>query len=325
MSSILTNASSMTALQSLRAVNTRLATSQNQVSTGFRISEASHNAAYWSISTTMRSDVKAIGAVQDALGLSAARLDVTTAAVKPSIEIMAEITAKLVVARGDGVDKTKINEELTQLRQQLQTTMDAASFNGQNWLSWNTGEDSLDKELVSSFIRDSAGNVRVGTINYRINTPPPRTDTNVQYFVDNGGSGEYGILSSEAFAVQAGSDINYVLIRGATAPATAIELTLDNSTTSEQIDDMINTVEAMTRQMVNVAAQLGAVKNRVDNQNEFATKLADAMERGIGQLVDTDMNKASSRLAALQTQQQLAIQSLQIANSNPQTIMQLFQ
>lgn len=324
MGSIITNGAAISALQVLRNISGQMGAAQEEVSSGLRVKTAADNAAYWSISTTMRSDNMAMSAVRDALGLSAAVLDTTYAAVETSIDIMAQITAKLVAAQEQGVDKTKINEELDQFKQQLQTTMDSASFNGQNWLSWNSGEDSRDKQIVSSFIRSSDGNVSLGTISYEINTPPPRTDTNVQYFVDNGGSGEYGILSSEAFAVQAGSAINYVLILGSTAPASAVELVLSNATSSEELDDMISTVEAMTKQMVSVASQIGSMISRVEMQAEFALKLSDSIDSGIGRLVDADMNEASTRLKALQTQEQLAVQSLSMANSQPESLLTLF-
>lgn len=324
MGSIITNGAAISSLQVLRNISGQMGAAQEEVSSGLRVKTAADNAAYWSISTTMRSDNMAMSAVRDALGLSAAVLDTTYAAVETSIDIMAQITAKLVAAQEQGVDKTKINEELDQFKQQLQSTMDSASFNGQNWLSWNSGEDSRDKQIVSSFIRSSDGNVSLGTISYEINTPPPRTDTNVQYFVDNGGSGEYGILSSEAFAVQAGSAINYVLILGSTAPASAVELVLSNATSSEELDDMISTVEAMTKQMVSVASQIGSMISRVEMQAEFALKLSDSIDSGIGRLVDADMNEASTRLKALQTQEQLAVQSLSMANSQPESLLTLF-
>ncbi len=75
MSSLMTNSQAMTALQTLRSVDAHLSTTQNRISTGYRVSTASDNAAYWSIATTMRSDVQALGAVQDALGLGAATID----------------------------------------------------------------------------------------------------------------------------------------------------------------------------------------------------------------------------------------------------------
>jgi flagellin len=50
----------------------------------------------------------------------------------------------------------------------------------------------------------------------------------------------------------------------------------------------------------------------------------DAVSRGVGQLVDADMEEESTRLQALQVQQQLGIQALSIANGNSQNILSLF-
>ena len=76
--------------------------------------------------------------------------------------------------------------------------------------------------------------------------------------------------------------------------------------------------------MTTAATNLGAAKNRIDLQKTFTTSLMDSIERGIGQLVDADMNKESTRLQALQVQQQLGIQALSIANGNSQSILSLF-
>ena len=76
--------------------------------------------------------------------------------------------------------------------------------------------------------------------------------------------------------------------------------------------------------MATGAAELGAAKARIDMQKDFVSKLRDSIDRGVGQLVDADMNKESTRLQALQVQQQLGIQALSIANGNSQSILSLF-
>ncbi|MEO9822382.1 MAG: flagellin [Paracoccaceae bacterium] len=83
-------------------------------------------------------------------------------------------------------------------------------------------------------------------------------------------------------------------------------------------------IEAYLDTAINGAASLGASSKRIDDQNEFIGKLTDAMRSGIGALVDADMEEASARLQALQTQQQLGIQALSIANQAPQSILSLF-
>ena len=83
-------------------------------------------------------------------------------------------------------------------------------------------------------------------------------------------------------------------------------------------------IEAFLTVAIDGAAQLGASGKRIDDQSNFISKLSDAVTSGIGSLVDTDMEAASARLQALQTQQQLGVQALSIANQAPQSIMSLF-
>ena len=91
-----------------------------------------------------------------------------------------------------------------------------------------------------------------------------------------------------------------------------------------QLGQMLTAVEGALAEMTDAATTLGATKSRIDLQKEFTTSLMDSIERGVGQLVDADMTEESSRLSALQTQQQLGIQALSIANSGSQSILSLF-
>ena len=86
----------------------------------------------------------------------------------------------------------------------------------------------------------------------------------------------------------------------------------------------ITAIEAHIQTAVDGAASLGASAKRIADQSEFVSKVMDAMKSGIGALVDADMEEASARLQALQTQQQLGVQALSIANQAPQTILSLF-
>ena len=91
-----------------------------------------------------------------------------------------------------------------------------------------------------------------------------------------------------------------------------------------QITKQLTVVEGALKEMTTAATNLGAAKSRIDLQKTFTTSLMDSIERGVGQLVDADMNKESTRLQALQVQQQLGIQALSIANGNSQSILSLF-
>lgn len=89
-------------------------------------------------------------------------------------------------------------------------------------------------------------------------------------------------------------------------------------------DTALGEIETFLQTAIDGAAALGASASRIAGQKEFVSKLTDAMKSGIGTLVDADMEAASARLQALQTQQQLGIQALSIANQAPQSILSLF-
>ncbi len=95
-------------------------------------------------------------------------------------------------------------------------------------------------------------------------------------------------------------------------------------TASDALDFMIQSVDSTLKQMTSAAASLGSLNSRIDTQTSFVSKLMDSIDSGVGKLVDANMESESSKLSALQTQQQLAIQSLSIANSSSQNIMSLF-
>src|SRR5690606_2721724 len=85
---------------------------------------------------------------------------------------------------------------------------------------------------------------------------------------------------------------------------------VDDTTLQSYIDG----VNLMLESVTSAASSLGAIKSRIDMQNDFVSNLMDAIDRGVSQLVDADMEEESTKLQALQVQQQLGIQALSIAN-----------
>lgn len=73
-----------------------------------------------------------------------------------------------------------------------------------------------------------------------------------------------------------------------------------------------------------VLAMLGTNSKALATHLTFVTKLQDAIDAGIGNLVDADLAKESAKLTSLQTKQQLGAQALSIANQAPQSLMSLF-
>ncbi|MDX0429562.1 flagellin [Sinorhizobium medicae] len=394
MTSILTNNSAMAALSTLRSISSSMEDTQSRISSGLRVGSASDNAAYWSIATTMRSDNQALSAVQDALGLGAAKVDTAYSGMESAIEVVKEIKAKLVAATEDGVDKAKIQEEITQLKDQLTSIAEAASFSGENWLQADLSGGAVTKSVVGSFVRDASGSVSVKKVDYSLNANSVLFDTvgdtgildkvydvsqaSVTLTVNtNGVESQHTVAAysleslTEAgaefqgnYALQGGNSyvkVENVWVRAETATAGATGQEIAATTTAAgtitadswvvdvdnepavsvsagqsvaginivgmgaaALDALISGVDAALTDMTSAAASLGSISSRIDLQSEFVNKLSDSIDSGVGRLVDADMNEESTRLKALQTQQQLAIQALSIANSDSQNVLSLF-
>ena len=316
MSSINTNISAMTALQSLTAANKAYTETQKHIATGLRVGEASDNAAYWSIATTMRSDRSALSTVQDALGLGGSMVDVAYTAVNTSIDLVDQIKTKLVAAREPGIDRTKVQSEISELQKQLAGIASSASFSGDNWLSVDSSVSTYNasKNIVASFVR-TGNTVSVQTITidtagmdlFDANTAA----TNAAAGILDGNRTTLGVLDNTATTFS--------------VAGLSISALTDSSTDLATLDSYIKGADAAIREMTTAAGSLGAVKKRIGLQKDFVTNLISALDRGIGSLVDADMNEESTKLQALQVKQQLGIQALSIANAQSQNILRLFQ
>jgi len=303
MTSIITNNSAMAALQTLRGISSNLQGTQAAVSSGLRISKASDNAAYWSIATSMKSDNGAIGAVSDALGLGAAKVDTASTAVTSSIDIVGQIKNKLATAMEGSVDKKAVQEEIGQLQQQLQSVAQSASFNGENWVMAKNGGSA---SVVSSFIRGTNGTVSVSSTSYKFDS-------------SSVGNVLFGATSTGALDTASG----ILGTKNTTVGASVFSLDISKMT-SGQISSALNMVQTALNSMTSMGSKLGSISSRIDLQTSFASSLSDSIQSGVGKLVDANMEQESSKLSALQTQQQLAVQSLSIANSSTQSILSLF-
>lgn len=279
MSSINTNNSAMVALQTLKSINSGLAKTQSEISTGKSVATAKDNSAIWAISKVMESDVSGFKAISDSLSVGESTVAVASAGAEQIVKVLNEMKTLAVSANSETADFTKIEADMTAKQEQIDAIISASQFNGVNLLASDAdGNGGTQLTVLSSLDRVGATTVNASTIDV----------TTVDFEANMVVSGRTNITS-------------------VTDAATAV-----------------GEIEAFLQTAISGAAELGAAAKRIDDQNEFVGKLTDAMKSGIGSLVDADMEEASARLQALQTQQQLGVQALSIANQAPQTILSLF-
>lgn len=158
MSSILTNNGAMVALQTLKSINSDLATTQGEISTGKSVSSAKDNAAVWAIAKTMEADVKGFAGITDSLALGQSTVSVARSAAETVTELLTDIKGKIVSAQEENVDRGKIQTDIDALRDQIGAVVGAAQFNGLNLLSnTDTTAGSGSINVLASLDRSSSG------------------------------------------------------------------------------------------------------------------------------------------------------------------------
>ncbi|WP_297297340.1 flagellin [uncultured Methylovirgula sp.] len=297
-SDLLVNSSAMTALLALNQTQQSLNTYENQVSTGLAISGAKDNAAYWSIATSMSSQVDSLNAVSSALSESAALLSTMNTALQQTVTVVNNIktdlqTASNLVNEGDTADLAKTQSDINSQIQSLLSLGQSTNVNGVNFLMASSG---ATVNLLASYNPTSGAQfitIDTGSTTALFNTASTAATT--------------GILGSSGAA--SGLSVLNFNVTGASAGAIANMLT--------DIGSVLNSVTS-------AGSVVGAAQNNVTEQQNFISNLTDSLTSAVGSLVDADMNQASTKISALQVQQQLGVQALSIANSNTQLILKLF-
>jgi flagellin-like hook-associated protein FlgL len=385
MSSINTNLSAITALQSLKATQNAMNKNQNQISTGLRVGEASHNASYWSISTQMKSDNGALSAVKDSIKQSKAMINTFTSAMDKSLTYLNKMKEGLVAASQPGADLAKIQTEFKANIAGMKSAAGSASFNGQNWLS---GDAAL-VNLVSSYdgVNNKVGTLAIDTSKTQlfkdaaagtgglladaaaidISAVSPtafgagtattatfsltdfKDGNKIQFRLGNGSVKEFtfeGITGADntARAADVATKLTTFLTNNglntkmtATSATNVLTLTVTDAAMVAAGDDVtatftlgtisqaLKSIDDAIAKVTEGSAMLGANKALLETQEEFIGVLSDSLTAGVSAFIDADMNEASTRNQALQTQQQLGVQALSMANQNSQMILKLFQ
>jgi flagellin len=274
MATINTNPGAMIALQNLNKTNMDLQQVQQRINTGLAVSSAKDNGGVFAIAQSMRADVGGYKAVTQSLDLATSTVDVALAAGEAISDLLVEMKEKALAGADSSLDtasRNALNEDFKALRDQINTIVSNAEFNGTNLI------DGSNTAGISALANADGSNTI--TIN----------DEDMSL-----GGTIVTVAATASFGTAA----------AASTQATAIEASLDNLNAS--------------------LARLGTGSKSLEVHKTFVGKLSDALEKGIGNLVDADMAKESARLQSLQVKQQLGIQALSIANSAPSTVLGFF-
>ena len=269
--SINTNVGALVALQNLNSINSRLDTTQNRVSTGFKVTGAVDDASSFSIAQVLRGELKAYSAVSQGLAQARGVMTVAEAGATALSDLVGDIKKKVVELANAAITTAQrqiLTDDFNQLLENARSFINQATFQGNNLLS----SGAVDVQVISD--------IDGSTITLRANNLIQHLDT-----------------------FSGAADVSTAALATTTLTALA----------------------AFEAEVNTALGNIGADTRKLNFQDDFIGKIADAVEVGLGSIVDADLAKESAKLQALQIQQQLASQSLSIANQRPSILLSLFQ
>ena len=414
--SVNTNLGALAALQSLQANQEALTATQNQVSTGQKVSSAADNPAIYSIAQVIDSNIAGLSSVSDSLNFGAQVIATASSGVQSISTVLTSLQQTVTESGQTGLDLNTLQNSVNADLSSINTYARAATFSGVNLLTTNadsgaafgklnviqgingsvysianqatalnagavtltdalgltglsvtggttgvqltlnnnlaissfaTGTPGTDASLqltaggktyAFEFVDDSAApqplqtaqgpNTNIVAVHFNSTTQSTNqvvgnliqslqnngfgvvqnTDGTINITGQNVTAAQFGTVSAGTFTAGAG---------GTPAGITSAALTGTQA--------LISTVQAAVNGANTIAANLGAATQQLAGIQNFTTSLSSALTAGVGALTDADLAAESAKLTSLQTKQQLATQSLSIANKQPQSLLSLFQ
>jgi flagellin len=286
----------MAALQTLQMINTNLNKTQNQISSGLKIQTAQDNASYFAISQSMKGDSGMYKQINESLTMTANAVSTAALGASTVNNLAQQFADQVAFAQGSGVDRTKVQATLTSLVNQMKTTISQATFNG---VSMVNGASAVT--VVTGISRDSSGTFAVTQMTFNKQDLSQIATVLNQIDISSGGV-------TAVTGVAAGGTVQFSTLGSA---ASALQVSL-------------NTAQSQLTAAITAATNLGVAQTSLKTQQDFLGKLTDRIDTGVGAMVDANMEQEAAKLQSYQVQQQLATQSLSIANRAPQNILSLF-
>ncbi len=418
--SINTNTAAMAALESLSTTTTALNATENQVSTGKKVSTSSDNPAIYAISQSMTGNIAGLSAVSDSLSLGAQVVNTANTAASDIISTLQTLQQTVTQAGTTGIDQSTMQTQVANAINQINNYARNSTFNGVNVLTsvadtgggatngtanivtglqgttltianqaaliGGGGADVLSNALGLTANLATGGTATTGTgtstdqqvinssatgVNIATTTNLSASDfANGSGVVLTNGDGTTTTFEFDASGVNStaqettGANANHVVLvevdttsqststmlgklvdamnsngynaviqndgsinvtgKGLTASSSTSAADISAGTTLTASQAAITTIQSAITKMNTISTALGASTQQITGMQSFTSDLSDALTTGVGALTDADLSTASARLTSLQTKQQLAIQSLSIANSQSQSILSLF-
>ncbi len=281
MNSVNTNMGATIALQQLNSTRHMLDVTQKQISTGYRVADATDDGAAFAVAQRVRSDVNALASANQQLGNAQGLLSTTNSAltdVSTTMSSARDVLVKLADSTTQGTQRAQYVQQYQSLVTNIKTFFQDAGYSG--------------KTLIGN-IGGATGFAKIAVVRNEV-------------------AATYGVATFSGSAFVASITFTSTQLNGA-ATVVALIGTAASATFMNKVSSLGTALNTY-----------GAANKYIANQVSYNSNKIDALNNGLGALIDADLAKESAKLQSLQIRQQLGTQALSIANQAPQSLLSLF-
>jgi flagellin-like hook-associated protein FlgL len=339
MSNISLTASMRSNLLSLQNTSKLMNQTQERLSTGKKVNSAIDNPSSFYTAQSFNIRASDLSGLLDSMGQAISTIKAANEGIEAITSFVEQAQAVATSALGetDGTSRKAYMDQFNAIRTQIDELASDSGYKGVNLLGGtsvnltvNFNEDRSNKLTIAGVdasttglsINKAAWGGAAITGAAVIGAEPPAADI---------AKGAY--FSVDGVVYRALSKIDKADATTAKIDVSAHEkmVKIDNSYYDFTSDAAATAIQASITEAIkaidtlrNDASTFGNNYSIVQTREDFTTNLINVLEEGADKLTLADMNEESANMLALQTRQQLAINSLSLASQAAQSVLKLF-
>ena len=287
MSNISLTASMRSNLLSLQNTQSLMDTTQERLSTGKKVNSAIDNPSSYYTAQSLNNRASDLSSLLDSMGQAIQTIKAADEGIEAitTFAQQAKAVAQSALDSSSSTDRADYMKQFNDILTQIDGVAKDSGYKGVNLLNGGSLSVKFNEDGTSKL--DIAG---------------------VKAF--SGDDGDLGLAAGEDWGKVANADT------GATTEETKAQNTAINASI-KAVDDAISKLRSM-------ASEFGNNYSIVQSREDFTENLINVLTEGADKLTLADMNEESANMLALQTRQQLAINSLSLASQAAQSVLKLF-
>ena len=323
MSEISLTASMRSNLLSLQNTQSLMDTTQERLSTGKKVNSAIDNPSSYYTAQSLNNRASDLSALLDSMGQAIQTIKAADEGIEAitSFAQQAKAVAQSAADSSDITERDNYMQQFNDILRQIDGVAKDAGYKGVNLLDGGTltvkfnekGDSSLtitgktattDGDLALEDAADWGSNATVKAAKTTLDEAQKAYDAAIAGAGDTDGSKKTALDAAQKAYDEA--------VEAAIAPGAA------------KIEESIKAVDDAVSKLRNWASEFGNNYSIVQSREDFTENLINVLTEGADKLTLADMNEESANMLALQTRQQLAINSLSLASQAAQSVLKLF-